>query len=76
MNDNKRKRLDKAIDHLNTAIEITESVRDQEEEDMENMPESFQSTERYDIMSEAVESLEEAVSAIEEAIGCIETASA
>lgn len=74
MNNAKRKKLNQAMDHLNQAICITEEVRDQEESDMDNLPESLHDSEKYEIMDAAVNSLEDAISSMEDAIENIEAA--
>jgi len=76
MNNGRRKRLDSAIDYLNKALVITEDVRNEEEEAMDNLPENMQMSDRYDAMESAVNSLEDAISSIDEAITSIEEASA
>ena len=74
MNAQRRKRLVKVQDLIEIAKEELESILEEEEEARDNIPESLQSTERYeranaacDALSEAVDSLEGVSEKIEEA---------
>jgi predicted RNase H-like HicB family nuclease len=49
-----------------------ETIRDDEQEAYDNLPESMQGGDRGDAMQEAIQNLEEAISSIEEAEGLIE----
>lgn len=49
---------------LEKASDILDSVRDEESDSMDNMPESLQTSDRYYKMEEAVQDLEDAVSHI------------
>lgn len=60
MNKARRAILTKACDTLVDLQEGVSAVRDEEEEAMENMPESLQGSERYEQMEEAVGVLDEA----------------
>ena len=86
MNNNRRKDIDKAIalvEALKGQIEevtsAIETIKDEEEEYKDNMPESLQSSERYETADAAVSALEEALSPLEdldldEVISNLETA--
>ena len=74
MNNNRRKQIDKAISILNTANEMIESIRSDEEEYMDNMPENLQSSMRYSDAEEACGHLEDAISWVESAIEDLESA--
>jgi hypothetical protein len=65
MNKVRRKEIAKAIELLEQAREILESVRDDEQEAFDNMPESLQSSERGEAMEEYIYTLEEAIEAID-----------
>ena len=59
--DNKRReRLKTASCLIDRAYTIIESVLDREQECVDNYPESFQDTDKYEKMEAAVEALEEA----------------
>ncbi len=60
MNKARREILTRACDSLADLQEEVSTVRDDEEEAMENMPESLQGSERYEQMEGAVGVLEEA----------------
>lgn len=65
MNKVRRKEIAKAIELLEQAREILESVRDDEQEAFDNMPESLQGSERGEAMEEYIYTLEEAIEAID-----------
>ena len=74
MNKARRKQIDDIIkrieDELGPMIESIkediETVRDEEQEVYDNMPESFQSGEKGELASAAIEALEEALSPFDE----------
>jgi len=66
--------LQAAVDHLGQAVSIVESVREEEKDCLDNMPENLQNSERYEAMEEAVDALEEAIESINEANESIEQA--
>lgn len=77
MNKERRKALQAIIDQLETLQSQLEEIQTEEEECRDNIPENFQSGERYEhihieeiceSLSDAVSSLEDATSSIEEAI--------
>lgn len=57
MNKERRKQLSKAIDLLEQAKTIISTIQFEEEMALNNMPESLQDSERYDIMSDNVDDL-------------------
>jgi len=65
MNKNDRKRLEKAIDLINEAMEIVTEIRDEEEGKFYNLTEGLQQTERGQKMEENVASLEDIASQLE-----------
>ena len=67
MNKQRRKLIDKAITKLEEIQTELESVKDDEEEAYDNLPESLQLGDRGEAMSEALDNLECAISGIEEA---------
>lgn len=67
MNKQRRKIINGAITKLEEAQIELESVKDDEEEAFNNLPESLQSGDRGEAMSEAIDNLESAISSIEEA---------
>lgn len=74
MNERKRKRLKDAIRFLNSALSIVESVKDDEQDDLDNIPENLQGSARYEAMETAIDKLSDAESSIDEAINSIEEA--
>lgn len=74
MNAARRKTLNDAVATLITVRELIESVRDEEQEAFDNLPESMQQGEKGEKMESAISGLEDADTAIEEAMGAIESA--
>ena len=71
MNNNQRKKLKEAQTHLGMALDIVSTIRDEEQDKLDNTPENLQNSERYTIMENAIDELEEAVDNIEQATECI-----
>lgn len=72
MNRERRKELEKAIsllndaqENLDAAMEIVDSVKDEEQEAYDNLPESIQYGEKGDIMQENVDELDDASSELD-----------
>lgn len=74
MNRQRRKKLDEACLYLNRASNIVEQVKDEEQDCMDNIPESLQETDRFYMMDEAVDALQDALDSINEASESIEKA--
>ncbi len=74
MNNQRRKQIDKVINILNSANELIENIRCDEEEYMENIPENLQGSERYSAAEDACSHLEDAFSWVESAIEDLESA--
>ena len=66
MNNSRRKRISKIADALNEG-QIDE-LYEEEQEAFENIPESLQGTERYEVAENAVDMLESASSGLEDVI--------
>lgn len=67
MNKQNRKQLEKAVALIAQAQEIVETIKDEEQEKFDNLPESLQ-------QSEKGEQFEENISALEDALGDLESA--
>ena len=74
MNNKRRKELRRAIDMIETALNIVNSVKDEEEDAMCNYPENLQGTETYENMETAVDTMEEVTSAIEDGVDSLNNA--
>ena len=72
MNKQRRKRLDEAFDLIESAKEILEEVKDEEQEAFDNLPEQFQSSERGEEMEGYIEMLDEAFGYLDDANSAIE----
>lgn len=73
MNRERRKALQAIVDQLETLQMQLEEIQT-EEEYRDNIPENFQSGERYERTEEICESLSDAVSSLEDATSSIEEA--
>ena len=69
MNDAQRKEIAKALSLLTDAVNIIETVKDAEQDALDNMPESFQQGEKGEQMSDGISALESAVDNIQSAEG-------
>lgn len=67
MNDSRRKNLKRALSMLESANQIISQTADQEQDSLDNLPESLQSSERYEKMEDAVSLLESAIEDIDSA---------
>lgn len=76
MNKARRKQLDEAISKLEDAKAIIDSVREEEQDAFDNMPENLQSTGRGEAMESAISNMEDAVNDIDSVIDYINEASA
>ncbi|NBK25358.1 MAG: hypothetical protein EOM68_25465 [Spirochaetia bacterium] len=74
MNKERREKLTKLQEQLDGISTDIEALRDEEQEAMDNMPESLQGSERYEAMESAVSYLDDVLSSLEEASSCIESA--
>ena len=74
MNKVRRKNLQAIIDRLEELKGSLEDLQAEEEEYRDNIPENFQSGERYEHIEEICESLSDAVSSLEDATSSIEEA--
>lgn len=73
MNNKRRKELRRAIEIIETALDIVNQVKD-EEDSMYNYPENLQGTEIYETMDVAVDTVEEVASVIEDAVDSLNNA--
>lgn len=76
MNEQRRKGLRAIINKLEEARDTIESLKDEEQDAYDNLPEGVQSGERGDTMIEAIDNLDCAVSSIEDAINYVDDATA
>lgn len=74
MNKEKRNDLNTARELLDRAKGIVSSVRDREQDCLDNMPENLEGSERYSTMESAIDSLDDAIDKIEEAQDSIDEA--
>lgn len=76
MNSKRRTQLDGLTVKLREVQNILGILCDQEQESMENMPESLQESDRYYKMDEAVDNMTSAIDKIDEVLECITEACA
>lgn len=74
MNKIRRKQLAAIMERLEELKSDLEMVLEEEQEAMDNTPESLWGSERYEHMEEAVSNMEDAVSGLEDVISSIECA--
>lgn len=74
MNNDRRKELDQAAEHIHLAASILETVRDAEQEAFDNLAENFQSGEKGQAMEAKIDELTEACDACDGILRSIETA--
>lgn len=74
MNKEKRNDLSTARELLDRAKGIVSSVRDREQDCLDNMPENLEGSERYSTMESAIDSLDDVIDKIEEAQDSIDEA--
>ena len=74
MNERRRKTLRRVIDILNDANEIVNSVCEEEQDSLDNMPENLQDSEKCEAMSDAIDNLDDASDSISSAIESISSA--
>lgn len=67
MNNKQRKRLKEAKTYLDNALNIVSTIKDEEQDKLDNTPENLQNSERYTTMENAIDELEEAIESIEQA---------
>ena len=71
MNKQNRRDLQGYADSLDEIRSNIETMMEEEQEKLDNMPESLQESERGEAMQEAIDNLESAASSLEEAIDYI-----
>ena len=74
MNKNRRKQIDEILEQLNPLLLEIESVKDEEQEAYDNLPESMQSGDKGEKMSDSVNNLEYAFDSLTEVIDYLESA--
>ena len=67
MNKQRRNRLEEVANMIADLQNTLEEIKAEEEEYMENMPESFHGSERYEIAEAACEAMDSAISALQDA---------
>ena len=74
MNKARRTRINEIIDSLNQLKEEINIIMGEEQEALDNMPESFQEGERGEAMQDAIDNLSSAMDSVEEAVDSLEEA--
>ena len=68
MNKKQRNQIEKWIDSINEIKDGVESMQEEEQDKLDNMPENLQESERGEQMQNGIKNLEAAASSLEEAI--------
>lgn len=74
MNKQRRARLSEAHSLLGRAVSIVERAKDEEQDSFDNLPENLQSSERGELMEEAIDELQTAIDSISDAMEHIDCA--
>ena len=74
MNNARRKKLNTILEQIVEIHTALEEVKDEEQEYFDNIPENFQSSERYEKAENAVAALDDALSMFDDIADNIETA--
>lgn len=74
MNDGLRKKLKEANVKLEEAKGIIEEVKNEEEEKLETMPDSFKEGEKGEKIQEGVDNLDQALNGLEDVIAYVDSA--
>ena len=74
MNKERRKQIAEIITKLNDLRQGVETLKGDEEDALDNLPDSFRETEKGERMEEIISNIEEAGGYIDEAITCLEAA--
>lgn len=76
MNNARRSNLTTLVEQLTRIKEDVDGHKEEEQDYLDNMPENFQDSERYQVGEEAVENMEAASDSIDEAIEFLTAATA
>lgn len=71
MNAERRKRIAKLVEGLESIQQEIEYIRDEEQEYMENIPENLQGSERYETAEEAVGLLDDVINNVADAVSTL-----
>lgn len=71
MNKARRKQLEKVVEVLTAQMEELETIKDEEQEAFDNLPEGIQCTERGETMEENVDELDSIITDLENVIDSI-----
>ena len=74
MNNNQRKQLEKISNRIDDLKIDIESIRDEEQDKLDNMPENLQGSERYSLMEDAISNLDDALSYLDDVSDAINNA--
>jgi hypothetical protein len=72
MNKTRRKQLEAVVEILTAQIAELESIKDDEQEAFDNLPEGFQCTERGETMGENIDELDTIIADLESVIESID----
>lgn len=72
MNKQRRNRIFKMVERINEIVGILEATRDEEQEALDNLPESIRESERGERIEEYIDALDNAVECLIEGVSTIE----
>ena len=71
MNKDRRNKISKLIDELDSISQLLEELEDEEQECLDNMPENLQDSERCQAMNNAIDSIDSALEYLNESINSL-----
>ena len=74
MNKERRKQIESALEKIQDGRDAIESLKDEEQDYYDNMPESLQGGEKGEVAQSAIDALDNALSQLDEAIDSINEA--
>lgn len=72
MNKERRKIIEEAIEKINEANDLLATVRDEEQEAFDNLPEGIQMSERGETMEQYISDLDEIIDTIYDGVSTLE----
>ncbi|MDR1901173.1 MAG: hypothetical protein LBQ88_02670 [Treponema sp.] len=74
MNKERRKAIESCIEKINAVRDDLDNLKSEEEDYLDNMPDSFRNSDKGNMADNAISNLEEAINQLEEAVSSAESA--
>lgn len=72
MNNDRRKKIQNLMEQFSNLLPLLEEVRNEEQDSLDNLPESLQMGERGDLMQDAINALDDAADYVNSAVEKLE----